>query len=216
MTPHALGLDIAGYTEALRFILGIILMYSGAEKLRDISAFVSGVQQYQILHPSLGRWYGRILPFVELGTGLLIFLGIEINLISLISSFIFISFFIAVSINLSRKRNIPCHCFGTDSSMIGWHTLMRICLLFLISVYLTASRISNDIFQEIILINQGLNWVEIIPMVLLVVFGLLILAIIDVLPQVVSSWTARPVKPRPKKRIIVWTKVNEEKTGESE
>jgi hypothetical protein len=100
--------------------------------------------------------------------------------------------------------------------MIGWQTLMRICLLFLISVYLTASRISNDIFQEIILINQGLNWVEIIPMVLLVVFGLLILAIIDVLPQVVSSWTARPLKPRPKKRIIVWTKVNEEKTGESE
>jgi uncharacterized membrane protein YphA (DoxX/SURF4 family) len=216
MTPHTFGPDIAGYTEALRFILGIILIYSGAEKLRDISAFVSGVQQYQILHPSFGSWYGRILPFIELSTGLLIFLGIEINLISLISSFIFISFFIAVSINLYRKRNIPCHCFGTDSSMIGWQTLMRICLLFLISVYLTASRISNDIFQEIILINQGLNWVEIIPMVLLVVFGLLILAIIDVLPQVVSSWTARPLKPRPKKRIIVWTKVNKEKTGESE
>ena len=70
-------------------------------------------------------------------------------------------------------------------------------------------------FQEILLINNGLNWVEIIPMVLIVAFGLIILAMIDVLPQIVSSWTARPIKPRPKNPMVIWTKVDHEKPGET-
>lgn len=57
----------------LRLILGSILLIAGIEKLRDLSSFVAGVQQYKVLPVNLAGWYGRLLPFIELSAGVLLF-----------------------------------------------------------------------------------------------------------------------------------------------
>jgi|GEM_PF-3956386 hypothetical protein len=56
----------------VRVALGLIFLVSAAAKLRDPSRFVRGVLAYALLRGSLARLYGRMLPFVELGTALLL------------------------------------------------------------------------------------------------------------------------------------------------
>jgi len=123
-------LSLGGYgaslTTSLRLILGITLIFAGLTKARDLPNFVIGVIYYKVLPENVARWYGRLLPFVEIGAGALLLFGIWTKLVSILSIGIFVSFSIAVSLNLARKRKIPCFCFGANSSEIGWYTLVRI------------------------------------------------------------------------------------------
>ena len=121
---------VAGLAVALRWILGATLLLSGVGKLRNPVAFVAGVLQYDVLPPPLARWYGRLLPLVEVGTGVLLLAGLWLRAAIVLSLLLFLSFSIAVGMNLWRKRDISCFCFGTHASeKISWQTLARIALL---------------------------------------------------------------------------------------
>ncbi len=62
-------MDNDGLTTVLRLVLGITLTTAGIGKTQNLRAFAQGVMAYQILPTSLARWYGRLLPIVEIGTG---------------------------------------------------------------------------------------------------------------------------------------------------
>src|SRR3990170_226550 len=97
------GEEVVGVVVSLRFVLGLMLVFAGVEKLRDIQGFVAGVLQYKILPVGLAGWYGRLLPVVELGTGVFLILGVWSVPVATLSAAMFASFAIAVAINLLRK-----------------------------------------------------------------------------------------------------------------
>lgn len=197
-------------TIPLRLILGITLIIAGLEKVRNPQAFVTGVVQYQILPAPLVRWYGRLLPLVEIDTGALLFSGIWIRPAAAVSAMMFISFSIAVGVNLARNRRMPCFCFGADSSEIGWHTLARIFLLATASFSLISFPTNPDLLWRLVFGFSIPLLIDFIPVVLITAFGLLLLSLIEVSPLVVRAWTSRAIRPANYRYSVVWTKHSEE------
>ncbi len=124
----------------LRLTLGLIFLVSALAKLRDPAAFVQGVLEYRVLPGRLARVYGQLLPFIELGTALLLFSGYFQAAAGGLAVLMLISFAIAVAIVSIQGREIGCHCFGQSSTgRVGWHTLARDLLLLAPALWLLAS-----------------------------------------------------------------------------
>ena len=79
MNGLSLGNQVAAFNTSVCLVLGITLIFAGLEKVRGLTNFVTGVKNYQILPDRLARWYGRLLPFVEIGAGVLLFSGIWVR-----------------------------------------------------------------------------------------------------------------------------------------
>lgn len=193
-----------------RLILGITLVLAGIEKLRHLSTFVVGVLRYQVLPIRLARWYGRSLPMIEIGTGALLLLGYWIRPAAIISAILFVSFSIAVGINIGRKRKIPCFCFGADSSNIGWHTAIRILLLLFVSLFILINPHDQDAVIGYVINPSITSLINLIPAVLLTVFGILVLSVIEISPLVIRAWTAKAVRLAHREHSVVWTREHNE------
>jgi uncharacterized membrane protein YphA (DoxX/SURF4 family) len=122
----------------LRLTLGLIFMISALTKLRDVSAFVQGVLEYGVLPRPLARLYGRLLPFAELGTALLLLSGVGLVVAISLAVLLLASFSIATVAVTVQGRDIDCHCFGSARrhSRVGWHTLGRDVALLLLALRL--------------------------------------------------------------------------------
>jgi len=202
-------LSDGGYLVALitplRLVLGVTLTLAGCEKIHHFSVFVAGVLHYQILPIRLAHWYSRFLPAAEIVTGILLLLGSWMQHAAIMSTTMFVSFAIAVGINLARKRKIPCFCFGADSSKIGWHTETRILFLLFASLILALAPHHQDVLLDFILDPSISGLINLIPMILVTTFGLLLLSLIEVSPLVVKAWTVRAIQPTHRGYSIVWT-----------
>ncbi len=115
----------------VRLSLGLIFLLSASMKLRNIPAFVQGVLNYRVLPSPVAQLFGGVLPFVELGTGILLLSGRLLLVSASLALLLLISFAIALGINAARGRTISCHCFGSSASNhVGWHSLIRDLILF--------------------------------------------------------------------------------------
>ncbi|MBM3179008.1 MAG: DoxX family membrane protein [Chloroflexi bacterium] len=206
------GDSVVEFSLILRFILGLTLTFAGTGKLHHLSHFVAGVLRYQILPTHLARWYGRLLPIAEIGVGVLLLIGIWTRPAAIISTAMFVSFAIAVGINLAYKRKMPCFCFGADSSNIGWHTTVRISLLFIISLLIAITPYGGDALRDY-LYNPSIDGlIGLLPIILLTIFGLLVLSIIEISPLVMRAWTVMARRPANQGYNIVW--IRESKVGD--
>lgn len=210
MSNLSFGDYLATLITPLRLILGMTLALAGIEKMRHLSIFVAGVLRYQILPIRLARWYGRLLPVVEIGTGTLLLLGSWMRPAAIVSATLFVSFSIAVGLSLARRRKIPCFCFGADSSNIGWHTAIRILFLLFISLFIVISPNNQNALLGYIINPSLAGLINLIPAILLTVFGIVMLSVIEILPLVLSAWTAKAVRPAHQRDNIVWTRERNE------
>lgn len=202
--PVNIGEIIPSLVKASCIVLGITLLLAGYSKLRAPSAFIAVVLEYKILPTSLARSYGRWLPIAEMSIGILLIAGIWVNLLAFVSALIFSSFLIAVSINIFRKRDLSCFCFGQGSSLIGWHTIGRIILLFSISVFLVFTASDEKLILDLMLARSTSAFIEYIPIFMIVAFGLAVLSIIEVAPEIVRAWTAKAVRPPHREAKGIW------------
>jgi len=210
MSNLSFGDYLATFITPLQLILGMTLALAGIEKMRHLSIFVAGVLRYQILPIRLARWYGRLLPMVEIGAGALLLLGSWMRPAAIVSATLFVSFSIAVGLNLARRRKIPCFCFGADSSNIGWHTAIRILFLLFTSLFIAINPHDQDILLESIISPSIVSLINLIPTILLTVFGILMLSVIEISPLVMRAWTAKAVRPAHRGYGIVWTRESNE------
>lgn len=186
-----------------RLILGFTLALAGAAKLRYPSGFAAGVAQYAILPATLARLYGYLLPALELVTGMLLLVGVWVQLAAVLATAMLSSFAIAVGSNLARKRKMPCFCFGMNAAdTIGWHTFTRIVLLLVASIALVfaAPAVTSISFTAFSLDEI----VQFVPLALLTIFGLLILALIEVAPWVVRAWVSPAARRNEHSSTIIW------------
>lgn len=112
MSPlAAVSLPLAGIA---RFWVGFILVIGGVSKVSDPSGFAKLVREYRVLPRIAASVVGYSLPVIEILLGAAILFSISEPWPSLGACVLFISFSLAVTTNLLRKRyHVRCGCFGS-------------------------------------------------------------------------------------------------------
>lgn len=121
---------------ALRIIVGLLFVVSGAEKLIwPYQNFLYVLQSYQIIPPGLDSAVARVFPWIEFITGLLLVLGLWVSYSVRTALVMFAAFILIISQALLRKLPIDeCGCFGQLISLKPQHTLLMDSTFFLLLI----------------------------------------------------------------------------------
>jgi len=103
-------LDLVG-TLARLGLAGVWLV-SGALKAVDLNQTVVAVRAYDVLPRAAVDVVAAMLPFVEIGFGLLLLFGIGTRLVALLSAVLLLVFIAGVTQAWARGLSIDCGCFG--------------------------------------------------------------------------------------------------------
>ncbi|MEX0788925.1 MAG: MauE/DoxX family redox-associated membrane protein [Anaerolineales bacterium] len=194
---------------AIRLVIGITLITASLPKLKDPAKFAAGVIQYKVLPMKLARAYGYLLPLAEMLVGTLLIIGIRVPIVSAASAIMFGSFGFAVVVNLLRKSEMPCYCFGASESL-GWNTLVRIVVLLALSILLALLVPVESEAHDMTPLPLTGTFAYAIPIISLVLFGLLMLEFVRVSPVILRAWTARPTRRVAREFGVVWTRETSE------
>ncbi len=110
----------------LRLIVGGLLLLAGVTKLVGREGFRTAVAEYKMLPATLERPFALAVPLLETALGVLLLLGLGTAFAAALATPLFLSFGLAIGVNLARGRDFNCHCFGAvQSEQIGWPSLVR-------------------------------------------------------------------------------------------
>lgn len=111
---------------AVRLAAAGVWILAGAAKLPDIRGFQLVVQRYGILPDSLAGPFAYALPFVEIGIGLYLALGLFVRGTALAGTLLFAGFLSAQVYAYARGIPLDCGCFGTIvRTAVGPGTMAR-------------------------------------------------------------------------------------------
>jgi len=114
--------------RVLGIILGIVFIYAGAMKLPDPLTFASTIDGYGLVSWSLSKLLARVLPIVEIVTGLALIFNIRGALGMIVAQLLV--FMAVLSYGIYMGLDADCGCFGPGESgneYSGglWPTLIR-------------------------------------------------------------------------------------------
>jgi uncharacterized membrane protein YphA (DoxX/SURF4 family) len=95
-----------------RLILGGVLLAAGGLKIGNLQKSAMAVRAYEMLPVSLANSLGYALPWIEVGIGLLLIVGVAVRISGLLGAFTMLAFIIAISQAWARGLSIDCGCFG--------------------------------------------------------------------------------------------------------
>lgn len=95
-----------------RLILGGVLLAAGYLKAGTPAKSQMAVRAYEILPIDIANILGLLLPWVEIGVGLLLILGVAVKTSAAIGTGFMLFFIIAISQAWARGLSIDCGCFG--------------------------------------------------------------------------------------------------------
>lgn len=95
-----------------RLVVGLVLLAAGALKVIDLPSSVLAVQAYELVGDPMAYLIGWLLPFVQLGLGLLLMAGLFTRAAAIASLALFVVFTLAVVSAAARGLSIDCGCFG--------------------------------------------------------------------------------------------------------
>ena len=126
-----------------RYVLGIILIFSGLIKLPDLKGFFVIVVQYNLVKGKLARVLAYSLPFVEIITGILLISNILLPISSLISLILIMTASLGVIYAYFKNNRLDnCGCYGTKIKIkINKRKITENLILILINLYLFLSTI---------------------------------------------------------------------------
>lgn len=96
----------------LRLGLAAVWLVSGAIKVANPSQFYSAVRAYQLFGPDLASLIAAAVPFLELGLGVLLLLGLGTRLVAALSVLLLLAYIAGVAQSWARGLTIDCGCFG--------------------------------------------------------------------------------------------------------
>jgi uncharacterized membrane protein YphA (DoxX/SURF4 family) len=109
----------------LRLGLGVVFVVAAVPKITDPAGFAQSIANYRLVPLGLLNLQALLLPWVELGAGLLLVAGIWTRANLLLVSAMLLAFIAAIGMAMARHLNISCGCFTTDPSA---HTMTRMTL----------------------------------------------------------------------------------------
>jgi uncharacterized membrane protein YphA (DoxX/SURF4 family) len=95
-----------------RLILGGVLLVAGYLKVFTPDKSMMAVRAYEILPIWLANLLGIILPWLEVGAGLLLIIGVGIRYAAIFGSALMVVFIITIAQAWARGLSIDCGCFG--------------------------------------------------------------------------------------------------------
>jgi uncharacterized membrane protein YphA (DoxX/SURF4 family) len=95
-----------------RLVLGGVLLLAGYLKFDELDKSQMAVRAYEMLPVPLANFIGIVLPFFEIGMGLLLILGAGIRFSAALSALLMVVFVIGISQAWARGLSIDCGCFG--------------------------------------------------------------------------------------------------------
>lgn len=124
-----------------RYLLGIILIFSGLLKLPDLKGFFVIVVQYNLVKGKIARVLAYSLPFIEIIIGISLILHLFLPLTSLISLILITSASVGVIYAYFKNNRLDnCGCYGTKIKIkINKRKISENLILILINLYLFIS-----------------------------------------------------------------------------
>ncbi|CAB4786122.1 MAG: DoxX family membrane protein [Actinobacteria bacterium] len=95
-----------------RVILGGALLVAGGLKALHPYQAAAAVRAYELLPVSVANPVGYALPWIEIGVGFILILGLYIRLGALLGAGMMLIFIIGVGSAWARGLSIDCGCFG--------------------------------------------------------------------------------------------------------
>jgi len=95
-----------------RLVLGGVLLLAGYLKFDELDKSQMAVRAYEMLPVPLANFIGIVLPFFEIGMGLLLILGAGIRYSAALGALLMVVFVIGISQAWARGLSIDCGCFG--------------------------------------------------------------------------------------------------------
>ena len=96
----------------LRLAAAGIWIFAGAAKLPDLHAFEVDVSRYGLLPQFFVAPFAYVLPFIELGTGVYLALGLFVRGAALLGTVLFVLFLSAQLWAMGKGIALDCGCFG--------------------------------------------------------------------------------------------------------
>lgn len=125
------------YVIVARVIIGGLFILASMHKIVDPADFAMSIRNYLIVPAAWSNFLALVVPWIELGAGTLLILGIETKPCALLTTGMLGIFLGALVYAYSIGLDIDCGCFTTAASSagrVGPYHLVRDSLLFLISL----------------------------------------------------------------------------------
>ena len=106
----------------LRLGLAAVWLISGAIKVADPGQFYSAVQAYRIFDAGTASLVSAVVPFLELGLGVLLIAGLGTRLVAALSALLLLVYIAGVAQSWARGLTIDCGCFGGGGQVAADHT----------------------------------------------------------------------------------------------
>ena len=95
-----------------RLTLGGVLFAAGWLKIFTPAKSQMAVRAYEVLPISMANFLGIALPWLEVGLGVLLILGIAVRISAIFGGGLMVLFIAAISQAWARGLSIDCGCFG--------------------------------------------------------------------------------------------------------
>ena len=106
---------------AARWLVAAIFLRSGLAKATELATFQSAVANYRLLPSALERPVALSLPFAEIGSAILLAVGVLPVIVAAALALLLMIFAAAIAVNLARGRMFECGCGGSVApQMISW------------------------------------------------------------------------------------------------
>jgi uncharacterized membrane protein YphA (DoxX/SURF4 family) len=101
----------------VRLGLGGVLLYAGYLKAFTPDKSMMAVRAYELLPIWLANAFGIILPWLEMGAGLLLIVGVAVRYAAIFGAVLMVAFIIAIAQAWARGLSIDCGCFGDGGAV---------------------------------------------------------------------------------------------------
>ena len=123
-----------------RLGVGIVFLISGAGKLPERALFIEKVEEFHLLPDVLARFYGNVLPWVEIAIGALLIIGLLSRFTAVVAMLSSLSFIVANSVVLYRGLNLECGCFGETAVLQTRDALIIDCVMLIVAFLILIHR----------------------------------------------------------------------------
>ena len=100
-----------------RLGLGGVLLYAGYLKAFTPDKSMMAVRAYELLPIWLANAFGIILPWLEMGAGLLLIVGVAVRYAAIFGAGLMVAFIIAIPQAWARGLSIDCGSFGDGGAV---------------------------------------------------------------------------------------------------
>jgi uncharacterized membrane protein YphA (DoxX/SURF4 family) len=121
-----------------RGVPAALLLWAGLAKAFDHQDAVLAVDAYDVLPAAAVRIVATVLPWIEIGVGLLLVLGLFTRVAGLATAALSVVFLAAMGQAKARGLQIDCGCFGAGGAGDGvsWFDLLRDVPILFAGIYL--------------------------------------------------------------------------------